>query len=120
MKYNFNKQVDSYVMKHLTKEEVHNFIEEFTTRYKDYLNENRDMRNVFERELNCLIANSKCFKIGEKYSNNDRSKSITIENQIEEHSLIVKDNYGEYYECFILYDEVGEYIKLHDTIYYSY
>ena len=95
---------------------LHQFNDEFTTRYADILSQGVDYRHVFERELSCHEAGIKYFHIGDEYQIGDRY-AIKITCQIEEYAFgvnvidnITKDDYVE--ECEIHHDDESEYFFL--------
>lgn len=95
---------------------LHQFNDEFVSRYSDILSVGNDMRNVFERELSCFETGIRFFEITKLYTIDERY-SFFITGQIEEYAFGVcvvdkKLNDECVEECEIFHDDESEYIYI--------
>lgn len=123
MRFN-NSNVKEYAFKfgstRLTQEQIHEFIDDFTTRYKTFISVGMDLTNVYERELTAFENGTSFFEIGKTYSCIEEGHpDITIRGQREE-SWLVYELDGDLDEAEIFHDEDGEYIFVGNTKYLSY
>lgn len=96
----------------LSEEQVHRFVDEFTTRYATQLNEGRDLRFTYEFELSCLETGLKHFYLGQTYTNSDGEVMTVIDRR--EDMLVIQ--YGDEYYGVDYYHEDGmEYCVMEHT-----
>ena len=90
----------------LSEEQVHRFVDEFTTRYSKQLNEGRDLRFCYEFELSCLETGLVHFYLGQTYVNEDGETMSIIDRR--EDMLVIQ--YGDdYYGCDYWHEDGVEY-----------
>lgn len=88
-------------------DKLHQFNDEFTTRYAKQLSIGFDLTNVFERELSALETGIKFFEIGKEYTSEGHTVKIVC--QIEEAFFGVILDGEEEYQVEIMHDEESEY-----------
>lgn len=88
-------------------DKLHQFNDEFTTRYAKQLSIGFDLTNVFERELSAFETGIKFFEIGKKYTSEGHTVKIVC--QIEEAFFGVVLDGEEEYQVEIMHDEESEY-----------
>lgn len=93
----------------LTDEDVHKFVDEFTSRYSTQLNEGKDMRFIYDFELGCLETGLKHFYLGCVYVNGDGDVMKIIDRR--EDFLIIEYD-GDCYEADYWHDDCLEYCVL--------
>lgn len=90
----------------LSEEQVHKFVDEFTTRYATQLNEGRDLRFTYEFELSCLETGLQYFYLGQTYVNEDGEVMTVIDRR--EDMLVIQ--YGDdYYGVDYFHEDNMEY-----------
>lgn len=95
----------------LTEEQVHRFVDEFTTRYATQLNEGRDLRFVYDFELSCLETGLVHFYLGQTYTNESGEKMTVIDRR--EDMLIIEYD-GDCFGVDYWHEDGMEYCVMED------
>lgn len=96
----------------LSEQEVHDFVDRFTTRYAGLLNEGRDLRFVYDFELSCLETGLRHFYLGQTYKNKE-GEVMTVIDRREDMLVIEVD--GEYFGVDYWHEDGMEWCVLEDT-----
>ncbi len=91
-------------------DQLHQFNDEFISRYSKQLSCGINMTNVFERELSCFETGIRYFEIGKEYTSEGHTVKIVC--QIEEAFFGVILDGEEEYQVEILHDEKSEYLNI--------
>lgn len=96
----------------LSEQEVHDFVDEFTTRYAVQLNEGRDLRFVYDFELSCLETGLKHFYLGQTYTNKDGDIMVVVDRRED---MLVIDYKGEWYGVDYWHEDGMEWCVMEET-----
>lgn len=96
----------------LSEQEVHDFVDKFTTRYAGLLNEGRDLRFVYDFELSCLETGMRHFYLGQTYANPDGYTMVVVDRR--EDMLVIEVD-GEYFGVDYWHEDGLEWCVLEDT-----
>lgn len=96
----------------LSEEQVHRFVDEFTTRYATQLNEGIDLRFVYDFELSCLETGLQFFYLGQTYTNSDGEVMKVIDRRED---MLIIEYEDEYYGVDYWHEDNTEYCVMEDT-----
>lgn len=96
----------------LSEQEVHDFVDEFTTRYAVQLNEGRDLRFVYDFELSCLETGLKHFYLGQTYTNKDGDIMVVVDRRED---MLVIEYKGEWYGVDYWHEDGMEWCVMEET-----
>lgn len=103
-----------------TKEELHNFIDGFTTRYAKRLSKGENMKHIYRRELMLWQNGMRFFLQDKEYTSVDGTRKVTIRGQFDEYDLWVECEDGSIEEVFADHDDYGEVFWLDHIQFKSY